>query len=382
MSSSDEGNVWPFEKVGDKYDLNKFSKEYWQRIKRFLDLTYSMDIILQIEVWDRFDFAREPWQENPFNPKNNCNYTSEESKLKENIDTHPNKNENRFFFTIPEEDNNELILKYQKAFVDKLLEYSLNYPNVLYCMDNETSAVEGWGRYWSQYIKEKAKEKGLVVHTTEMWDKWDLRDEQHNRTFDHPEVYSFCDISQNNHNSGDEHWNGILYVREKIKNHIRPLNTVKIYGADTGKFGTDKDGIERFWRNILGGLAATRFHRPTSGLGLTTKAQTCIKSARMLLEEINIFAMSPDNFLMSPDNSLFIERTKGNSYCSTDGRSEAVIFFCDKGRAVIKNLGFTKVRWLDIMQSSWSEYEPVKPGDEILLETPGEGFYVAILKAN
>lgn len=374
MSSRDEGDVWPHEKIGDKYDLNKFSEEYWYRFKRFLDLTYSMDIILQIEVWDRFDFVRDPWQENSFNPKNNCNYTSEESKLKENIDTHPNKNESRFFFTIPEEDNNELVLKYQQAFVDKMLEYSLNYPNVLYCMDNETAAVEGWGRYWSQYIKKKAEEKGIIVHTTEMWDKWDLRDEQHNSTFDHPETYSFCDISQNNHNSGDEHWNGILYVRERIRNHIRPLNTVKIYGADTGRFGTDKDAIERFWKNIMGGLAATRFHRPPSGLGLSAKAQTCIKSARMLLEQIDIFNMSPDN-------SLFIERSKDNSYCCSDGKSEAVVFFSDKGRAVLKNIGFSNVRWLDIMQSSWLEDEAVKPGNEILLETPGEGFYIALLKA-
>ena len=29
------------------------------------------EIVVQIELWDRFDFAREPWQDNPFNPKNN-----------------------------------------------------------------------------------------------------------------------------------------------------------------------------------------------------------------------------------------------------------------------------------------------------------------------
>jgi hypothetical protein len=51
--------------------LNIPSKEFWRRFDRFLALTHDLDIILQIEVWDRFDFYRDPWQLNPFNPKNN-----------------------------------------------------------------------------------------------------------------------------------------------------------------------------------------------------------------------------------------------------------------------------------------------------------------------
>ena len=36
---------------------------------------------------------------------------------------------------------------------------------------------------------------------------------------------------------------------------IRPINNVKIYGADTGKYGKTQDGLARFWRNIFGGFA-------------------------------------------------------------------------------------------------------------------------------
>ena len=99
MSSRDAGNVWPFfrDPVSGKYDLERFGEEYWQRFETFLRLTHERQIIVQIEVWDRFDFAREPWEDNPFNPKNNINYSVEESGLKEHIATHPGQREQRVF---------------------------------------------------------------------------------------------------------------------------------------------------------------------------------------------------------------------------------------------------------------------------------------------
>ncbi|MHC4244825.1 MAG: hypothetical protein ACYSU4_20640, partial [Planctomycetota bacterium] len=39
MSARDEGNVWQFEKVNGKYDLDKWNDEYWRRFENFLKLT-------------------------------------------------------------------------------------------------------------------------------------------------------------------------------------------------------------------------------------------------------------------------------------------------------------------------------------------------------
>ena len=50
------------------------------------------------------------------------------------------------------------------------------------------------------------------------------------------------------------------------------MNNVKIYGADSGRFGTTVDAQERFWRNVYGGMASARFHRPESDLGLSSTA--------------------------------------------------------------------------------------------------------------
>ncbi len=301
-SRNDKGfEVHPFKKLANgKYDLEKWNDEYWNRFENMLKLTHQRDIIVQIEVWATFDYYRDHWAVNPFNPKNNINYSAGQTGLPTQVNSHPIRCENNFFWSVPKERNRKTVLKFQRRFVDKILSYSLQFGNVLYCMDNETSVTPEWGKYWSQYIKAKAKAAGLRVHTTEMWDKWDLAHSMHNATFDHPQTYSFVDISQNNHQKGQQHWDNAQRQRVRIADNVRPLNNVKIYGADEyGRFGNDRDGMERFWRNIFGGLASARFHRPTSGLGLGKKAQANIRSMRMLTDKMDIFTCAPHNELLS-----------------------------------------------------------------------------------
>ncbi|HKJ80250.1 MAG TPA: hypothetical protein VKA10_11975, partial [Prolixibacteraceae bacterium] len=126
--------LYPFKKTENgKYDLNQWNEEYWSRFENFLNETAKRDIIVQIEVWDRFDFSRENWPPHPYNPLNNINYTMEESRLDSIYPDHPGGNKQPFFFTTPQQQNNEVLLSFQKNFVDKMLSYSLNFEHVLYC---------------------------------------------------------------------------------------------------------------------------------------------------------------------------------------------------------------------------------------------------------
>ena len=267
MSWRDEGNVMPFGKKGEKYDLNTWNPEFWNRFERFLKETAKRDIIVQIEVWATFDYYRDLWDRNPFRPGNNVNYSRKESGLPVRVNSHPTQTKNDFFRSVPAAKHLRVVLPYQERFVAKMLEHSLKYDHVLYCMDNETSVTPKWGAYWSEFIKKKAAETGKRVETTEMWDPWNLDHPMHGNTFDHPETYSFVDISQNNHLKGQKHYDNALTQRRRLAKNPRPMNNVKTYGADTGHFGTTKDGIERFWRSIFAGCASTRFHRPASGIG-------------------------------------------------------------------------------------------------------------------
>jgi len=378
MSSRDKGNVWPFRKLADgRYDLNEFNEEYWRRFENFLEETHRRDIIVQIEIWATFDYYRDNWDVNPFNPKNNINYTAAETGLPTEVRTHPTRTGNNFFWSVPAERNQKTVLKYQQRFVDKILSYTLDIGNVLYCMDNETSVTPEWGWYWSEFIKKRAADEGVPVHTTEMWDKWDLAHRQHNGTFDHPEIFSFVDISQNNHQKGQVHWDNAQKQRKRIANRLRPLNNVKIYGADTGRFGNTQDGLERFWRNIFGGLASARFHRPDSGQGLNKNAQAHLKSMSMLIARLDIFNTTPDSA-----SRLLGDRGDNEAYLTyVKGRQYAVYF--PKGGSVRLDLTLEKgdftLRWLDVAKSRWQKPAIVKAPGRPTLTTPAKGHWVALL---
>lgn len=376
MSSRDEGDVWPFEKVDGLYDLTKPGQEYWHRFENLLKLTRERGVVLQIELWDRFDFARDPWQRNPYNPKNNRTYTPEESGLKEEYPRHPSSNENPFFYSVPEEQNNELLLELQKRQVDELLARTLPAPNVLYCMDNETSGSPAWGAFWARYLRQKADQAGVDVYTTEMWDAHDLNAEEHKATFDHPETYQFVDVSQNNHQKGQMHWDNLQAAREYIEaGPTRPMNNVKTYGADTGPFGNDRDALERFWRNVLGGLAAVRFHRPPAGQGLNENAQVHIKSMRMLTDRMEVWNCTPHNDLLA-------DRSDNEAYCLANPGTCYAVYF-PTGGAVSVDLSACStamtMQWLDIASTQWTESGELTPGQAVKLTAPAEGHWAVLI---
>lgn len=377
MSSRDEGNVWWFEKNDNTglYDLDSFNEEYWDRFENFLKMTADRDIIVQIELFDRFDFAREPWDVNPFNPDNNINFTAEEIGLPAEIETHPGENENPFFFSVPELEDNVVLLQYQEAIVEKVLEISLQHGHVLYCISNETNGSPLWGEYWARFLQERADESDTGIEVTEMWDAWDLTDEEHGHTFNHPDLYSFVDISQNSHQQGQTHWDNMQKAREMLSDQPRPMNTVKIYGGEPHGHGTE-EGTIRLWRNIFGGVASSRFHRPESGAGLSEIALTHLRSASMLVNEVDIFNSYPNNELLK-------ERDENEAYSIAAPDNNYAVYFPDGGSVILdaSEAGDSlTVRWLNIMESEWEGPETKQLTSGIELTAPGDGQWAVLVQ--
>ena len=369
--------LYPFKKLENgKYDLNQWNNEYWQRFEFFLKETAKRNVIVQIEVWDRFDYTRENWPPHPYNPKNNINYTEAESRLDLIYPDHPGQNKQPFFFTTPKQHKNEVLLKYQKQFVEKMLSYSLKFDHVLYCMDNETSAEEEWAVFWAELILAKAKATEKEIYVTEMWDNWDLTTDHHKRTFDHPKRYAFCDVSQNNQKKGQVHWDNFQWVRNYISTQPRPLNTVKTYGADGGTHGNTKDGLERWWRHVLGGAASARFHRPSSGLGLSELSMNSVKVAREIEKTVNFWELTPGNELLS-------EREENEAYL-TSKPGEVYVVFLTNGGEVGLDLSSAKstftITWFDVRKGKSLSESKIEGGKIAELKVPGELEWVAILK--
>lgn len=375
---NDQGfEVYAFKKLDDgKYDLAQWNEEYWQRFENMLQWTSERDIIVQIEVWDRFDYTdqgnSDRWQIHPYNPKNNITYTYKETGFVERYPDHPGQNKHHFFYSVPGMDvydkKYDVFRAFQESFVAKMLSHSLQYNNVLYCMNNETDAPAAWGQYWMRFINEKAKDAGKEIMITDMFDDWDIKGEQHHAVYKNPAMYTFIDVSQNNHNKGEQHWDNIQWLRQFTAESIRPINTVKIYGADTGRFGNSVDGQERFWRNIFGGMAGTRFHRPDSGLGFSEIAQTHIKSMRMLQEKLDIFNCTPD-----AKSELLRNREDKEAYLTYNKGKQYAVFFPHGGEVEIDlsaEEGEFKVEilnnllWKDMGLIKGGEWQPVNSPDE------------------
>jgi hypothetical protein len=370
--------VYPFlQRTDGKYDLEQWNAEYWRRFERFLDWTATRDIVVQVEVWDRFDYSREHWLSHPYNPRNNVNYSTAGSGLAPEYPNHPGTNEQPFFYTTPSQRDNDVVLMFQRRFVDRLLQASLEYDHVLYCIDNETKGDPAWGRFWATYIKGKASERGRTVYVTEMWDDWDIKADRHRQTLDHPELYGFVDLSQNNHNKGLDHWRSALWAREYLAAAPRPINAVKTYGADGNKFGhSDQDGVERFFRHILAGFAAVRFHRPDSGLGLGEKAVAAIRAARRLESGVEPWRFRP--------RQETLDAGSGNHAYVVDVRGDdrEWVLYLPNGGTVRPEVppGRYRVDWIDGSGMAATPAEATLDAESSVLTAPVANHAIAVIR--
>ncbi len=362
------------------YDLNKWNDAYWDKFEKMLKLTGERDIIVQIEIWDRFDHSKQSWLTNPYNPLNNINYTMEESGLDSIYPESATRNLQPFFFTVPESDNNVTLLKFQNAFVKKILSHSLKYDNVLYCIDNETSGTEEWANYWAGFINENSDNKEIYI--TQMWDHWDIKSETHKRTLDHPERYGYIDIAQNSHNSGFSNWENAQYIFNYINNNPRPVNSTKIYGNSgyepwLNRGMTSEHAVKTFFRNIIGGFASSRFHRPPAGLGLSLSTINAIKTVREIEELVKMWEIIPRM-------DLLMEVDKNEAYISANEGDKYVIYFPGEGNVSLDLKSFDypfTLKWITTHNAAWTKTEKIDGGSLVALETSSsEGSFAVIIK--
>lgn len=385
--------VFPFRQLpSGEYDLNRWNDEYWVRLENLLRWSRERDIILQIEVWDRFDFTDHrgfgAWAAHPYNPANNINYSSKEAGFAhEYAKKHPSRDQQPFFHTIPGmaayRPSYDAVRKYQERFVDKLLSYTLPYGNVLYCMDNETSTPPEWGLYWINRIQQRAADRGVDVYTTDMFDHGYAPETSDNIriALDRPKQYSFIDISQvNSRNFNEDHWKRLQWYDQEIRKHPRPLNNTKIYGSGETSWGsgTPEDGIERFWRSIMAGCASARFHRDGAGNGLKANAKASLAAVRKVESLVKFWDVHHRNDLLQ-------DREADEAYLTCQPGNSYVLYFTDGG-AVGLDLNATShdfsLHWVNIGDGKWGAKLRISGGKIRPISAPGEGPWVAVLIAS
>jgi hypothetical protein len=387
MSARDSGDFQPFLKLETGlYNLDQWNDFYWKRFDTLLSVARDHEIIVQIEIWDRFDFSREPWFANAFNPGLNINYTYGESGLDSIYPEHPGQDLQPFFHSIPGMPQyNPLLDKvrvYQEKYVEKLLEYTFQYPNVLYCMNNETNTPVEWGRHWIGFIRERAKDQGKEVYLTDMFDAFYRPSSCAScvEAISREDIYDFLDISQvNSRNFGKNHWDTIQWIVKEVTNHKRPLNCTKVYGSGFTGWGSGSphDGVERFCRALVGGVAAARFHRPTSGNGLNEIAQAAIRAVRIVEHRVRFWEVEPAMNLLSGTEL-------NEAYLAAGAQGEYLLYFPVGGKAEIdlrEANGNYSLSWISLAPGNKQVDSSVSANNTLTLETPdSSGWFVAIKK--
>lgn len=152
-------------------------------------------------------------------------------------------------------------------------------------------------------------------------------------------------------------------------------------------FGTGgpEDGIERFWRNILGGSASARFHRPNAGNGLNDLAKACIKAARLLESQIKFWDIEPHLELLS-------NREPNEAYLGAKPGERYALYFTNGGSVGLdlsQAQGTFKITWISVamgipVQTSQkggyhSMDKAMEGGRVVTLTTPYKGGWVAAI---
>jgi len=399
MSDRDEGNIFANKQLENGlYDLEQWNEKYWEKIRFFLEETQKRGIIVQLTLWDHFDLsgsnASGRFAIHPLNPENNINWES--GTINSGGDYYGGSLSN----------NNQIVLNYQHGYIKKLVSVTFMFDHILYNINNESSLGAEWENYWARFIKDEAQKINKDIHVTSMQFAPGTS-VRHVMTYS--DIYSFAEVSQNNQDAlgavGKKHYENLIYWRDMIASGNKgtmPINNEKVYGQGLGlntAAGTQKEAIERFWRNIFGGAASTRFHRPALsgdgksgwGIGLSEPARNTLKAVSMFLEEFDIFNAIPYEGCKTAGSSIDAD------YCLADiGKIYAVYF--PTGRTTVHldpwvYVNKVSVQRLDIESLEWSEKEMLKPNwdqydgifwwgpQRIITLTPPNGrSYVYIIK--
>jgi hypothetical protein len=103
---------------GNKFDLTRWDPEYYRRLREFLAEAGDRGIVVELTLFTS-QYGEAQWQLSPFNRENNVNATTSIDWKK--VNTTENGN----------------VLKYQEAYVRKLVQEASRFDNVIFEIENE-----------------------------------------------------------------------------------------------------------------------------------------------------------------------------------------------------------------------------------------------------
>ena len=372
--------VYPFRQLPDgKYDLDQWNDEYWKRFENMLRWTAERDIIVQIEVWDRFDYSTATTGSRIPTTRRTTSTTPTSSRASPStIRTIRAATSSRSSSPRPSSGTTRSCCRTSSGSWTRCSRHSLKYDHVLYCMDNETSAEEAWGAYWAEYHPPaggRGRQAGLRDR-----DVGRLGSEVRRAPADASIIPSGTISSTSRRTtrrrarSTGTTSSGSASTSPR---QPRPLNTVKTYGADGGRFG-ERPGrtrtlvAARARRRGLGALPPARF-----GPGAVRAGGRFASRAARKLESL-------DQALGRRTGQRTAQRSRGERGLPgrRAGRRLRPLLHQRRLRGAGSDQGIHgpfEVRWIDIRTGEWGKHETIQGGSVVTLRAPADGHWVAAI---
>jgi hypothetical protein len=244
-----------------------------------------------------------------------------------------------------------------------------------------------------KFIKHKAKVRGKVVVTTDMFD--DVYKAESSRglayQLNNRDEYDYVDVSQvNSRHTDEEHWDKIKWIADAAKK-AKPaylLHMTKVYGSDLALGGKPWSGfrpgdtdnaIEEWWRNLVAGVAGVRFHRPTSGIGLYPAAKNCISATRKVEKKVKFWDVEPRLDLLT-------EQQSDEAYLAADPGKAYILYFTRNGGGSVglKLDSYPEAKfelyWVNIGTGNWGSARTIPGGTTVSIDRPdGSSHWVACI---
>ncbi len=213
--------------------------------------TAERDIIVQIEVWDRFDYSTNNWEPASLQPQEQRQFHLRPVRLRRAVPRPPRPEQTAVLLH-----HAPTAQQHRGAQIPAAVRARRCSPTP--CATTMSSIA--WttkppprrpGAFIGpDFIRERAQQAGKQVCLTEMWDAWDLKADG---TPAHLRSSRTLRLLRRLPEQPEEGPGALgqlpVGARPAGRSRPRPLNTVKTYGADGGRFGNNRDGIERFWRH-------------------------------------------------------------------------------------------------------------------------------------
>lgn len=338
---------------GNKFDLNEWDPVFWNRLKGYLQDCEDRGIIVCIQFFDEcaVEQGSQRWEQHPFNPQNNINNIPDLDTTDASYSS--STGWSKSFYNV----NNSVLMTLQDIYVQKLLNETSQYGNVIYEMANEYGG-EGstqfpghfaWPQHWIDFFSNYETANGVQLLLTNMPFGVNYNQAEYFAAsgIDCIDAYrqfpSYSDVQ------------GVNDCLETYYNKGKPIFAGKI--GDDIEHCSVSENRKRLWTLFVSGGAG-------SGLKNCCSANCWVRDTTMeeMLSNIHNFIERVEFWKMTPSDHLV---TSGIAYCFANPGNEYVVYL-PAGGSVTVNLsdasGTLNVEWYDPKDGTYYDEGTVTGG--------------------